>query len=72
MKFFEVTHTEKWIPTQLDYQNGKRHKDIADLLPLKSTRILNERFRKIETTGEYYTITEVGKGGKSFIFEIIK
>lgn len=69
-RFFEVTYTENWIETPLDYQHGANHADVAEKLPLKSHRITNERFREIETTGKYYRITEIGKGGKSFIFEI--
>lgn len=71
MRTFEVTHTKKWIETQLDYIVANSHKEVADNLEKKNKRILNPRFREIEKTGEYYRITEVCKGGKSFIFEII-
>lgn len=32
---------------------------------------MNERFREIEKTGQYYRITEVCKGGKSLIYEVV-
>jgi hypothetical protein len=70
MTTFEVTLTENWIETKLDYQLAKSHKEVAEGLPLKSKRIYNPRFREIETTGSYYRITEAHKGGKSFIFEV--
>jgi len=69
-RFFGITLTDNWIETNGDYQHGKSHQDIADKLPLKSRRILNERYREIERTGKYYRITEMKKGGKSFIFEL--
>ena len=71
-RFFEVTHTKKWIETKLDYQKAGSHKEVAEILSKKSIRVMNERFREIETTGEYYRITEVCKGGKTIIFEIIE
>lgn len=71
MRFFEVTHTKNWIETQLDYVSAENHRKVADTLNLKSKRVLNDRFNEIERTGEYYRITEEGKGGKAFIFEII-
>jgi hypothetical protein len=69
-KFFEVSITENWIEKMLDYENGKDHKEVAEKLPLNCKRVFNERYREIETTGKYYRITEVGKGGKAMIFEI--
>lgn len=69
-RFFEVTITENWIEKMLDYQHGINHKEVAGKLNFKSNRITNERFREIEKTGKYYRITETGKGGKSFVFEI--
>lgn len=71
-RFFEVTITENWIETKLDYWHGVNHKDVAETLPLKSKRVYNERFREIERTGKYYRITEVGNGGMAMIFEIIQ
>jgi len=71
-RFFEVTITQNWRETQLDYQHGTNHKEVSEKLPFTSKRITNERFREIERTGVYYRITEMVKGGKSFIFEIIK
>ncbi len=70
MKTFEVSITENWIEKMLDYQTGLTHLEIANTLPLRNKRIFNERFREIEKTGKYYRITEMSKGGKSFIFEI--
>ena len=70
MKTFEVTYTEKWIEKQLDYQVAKSHNEVAKILPRKSVRIYNDKFRQIEKTGKYYRITEMCKGGKSFIFEL--
>jgi len=70
MKSFEVTITENWVEKILDYEVGENHKSIADKLPLKSKRVNNQRFREIEKNGKYYKITEMCKGGKSFIFEI--
>jgi len=70
-RFFEVTITKNWIETKLDYQTAESHKAVAERLDKKNKRITNDRFREIETTGEYYRITEVGKGGKALIFEVI-
>lgn len=72
MRIFEVTYTENWIETKLDYQVAINHKEVAEKLPLQSKRINNIRFREIEKTGKYYRITEQCKGGKSLIFEILK
>ena len=69
-RFFGVTETLNWREKQLDYKHGKSHKDIAASLPLPSSRITNERFREIETTGHYYRISELKRGGASFIFEV--
>jgi len=71
-RFFEVTITNNWIETMLGYQHGENHKEVAGNLPLPSKRVTNERFREIEKTGHYYRITETGKGGKAFIFEIVQ
>ena len=67
---FEVTITEKWVEKPIEFMYGSSHEDVAKQLPLKSHRIFNDRFREIEKTGSYYRVTETGKGGKSFIFEI--
>ena len=69
-RFFSVSVTQKWIETKLDYMNGASHADVAKKLPLKAVRVKNDRYCEIETTGHYYRITEEGKGGKAFIFEI--
>lgn len=68
-RFFEVTITDKWIETMLDYQHGENHAQVAAALPIKNKRVMNERYNQIERTGKYYRITEMQKGGKSFIFE---
>ena len=70
MRTFEVTITDNWIEKQLDYIQAETHKQVADQLPLKNKRVYNERFREIETTGKYYRISHVGKGGQAMIFEI--
>ena len=70
MKQYEVTIIENWAETQLDYQMGNSHAEVAAILPSTSKRVFNARFREIEKTGKYYRITENCKGGKSFIFEI--
>lgn len=69
-RFFEVTITDKWVETMLDYQHGENHSQVAANMQHQNKRVLNPRFREIERTGKYYRITEVCKGGKSFIFEI--
>ena len=69
-RFFSVTITDKWIPTQLNYISAINHRKVAEQLEHKSKRITNERYREIETTGKYYSITEQCKNGKTFIFEI--
>jgi hypothetical protein len=71
-RFFEVSITEKWKETPLEYMHGRNHAEVAAKLPLRSKRITNERFREIEQTGSYYRVEEVGKGGKAFIFEILE
>lgn len=71
MKSFEVTITDNWIEKILDYEQANSHGEIARKLPLKNTRVFNDRFRQIEKTGKYYRVTEICKGGKSFIFEIL-
>ncbi len=70
MKTFEVTITKNWVEQILDYRAANNHNEVLELLPLKAHRIKNERFREIEKTGTYYRITDMSKGGKSFIFEI--
>lgn len=70
-RFFSVVLVQGWRETPLYFQNGKDHKEIASKTLCKNKRITNDRFREIETTGNYYRITEQGKGGKSFIFELI-
>lgn len=70
MRSFEVTYTENWVEKMLDYEVANTHKEVSERLPLKSKRVLNPRFREIETTGKYYRITECIKGGKAFIFEV--
>lgn len=69
-RFFEVTITDKWIETKLDYANGKNHADVAGKLQFDNKRVFNTRFREIETTGKYYRITDQAKNGKGMIFEI--
>jgi hypothetical protein len=69
-RFFGVTLTDNWVESNGYYMTGESHKDIANKLPLKSNRVLNERYNEIEKTGKYYRISEMKKGGKSFIFEI--
>ena len=69
-RFFSVTITDKWIPTQLNYISAINHRKVAEQLEHKSKRITNERYREIETTGKYYLITEQCKSGKTFAFEI--
>lgn len=71
MRFFEITITKNWIEEMVSYQSGENHKQISEKLENKNKRATNNRFREIERTGEYYRITEVCKGGKSFIFEIL-
>lgn len=71
MRTFEVTITKNWIESDLNYVLANSHKEVADKLEKKNKRIMNDRYREIEKTGEYYRITEIGKGGKSFIFEIV-
>ena len=70
MRTFKITLVDKWIPIQLDYIQAGSHNKAAILLPEKSTRIKNERFRDIETTGRYYMVSENIKGGQTHIFEI--
>ena len=70
MKTYEVTITKKWVETQLDFVFTNSHNEAAKMQQEKSKRVYNDRFIEIEKTGEYYRITEFGKGGKSFIFEI--
>ena len=70
-RFFEVTITQNWIEKQLDYQHGATHLEVSKNMEHKNERILNPRFREIEKTGNYYRITEMCKGGKSFVFEIL-
>ncbi len=69
-RFFSVTITDKWKPTQLDYRHAVNHKEASKQLEYNCKRITNERYREIETTGKYYSITEQCKNGKTFIFEI--
>jgi hypothetical protein len=69
-RFFEVTITDKWRETKLNYEHGENHKEVAARLEFKNKRVLNQRFREIEQTGKYYRITEQVKAGKAFIFEI--
>jgi hypothetical protein len=71
-RFFEVTITQQWSESMLDYQHGANHAEVAAMLHYPNNRIKNERFRQIEKTGSYYRITEQIKRGKSFIFEIKK
>lgn len=70
-KCFQVTITKKWIEKILGYEAGGNHSEIAKKLPFKNKRITNVRFREIEKTGNYYRVSELGKGGKSFIYEIL-
>ena len=71
MKNFEVTITKKWIESELNYVLADSHKDVAQKLEKKNKRVMNNRYRQIEKTGEYYRITEMGKGGKSLIYEVL-
>jgi len=71
MRFFAVSYTKNWKETQMNYVSANSHKEVANGLEKANKRVLNGRFREIETTGEYYRITEQCKGGKAFIFEII-
>ena len=71
MRTFEVTHTKKWIESGLHFVLADSHKDVAKKLEKKNKRVMNDRYRQIETTGEYYRITEMRKSGKSLIYEII-
>jgi hypothetical protein len=71
MKTFEVTITKKWIESELNYVLADSHKDVAQKLEKKNKRVMNDRYRQIEKTGEYYRITEMGKGGKSLIYEVL-
>lgn len=70
-RFFQITITQNWRETILEYKNGINHKEVSKMLPLESKRITNLRFREIEKTGSYYRIAELGKNGKTFIFEIL-
>ena len=69
-KSFEITLTKNWIESEPYYVVEESHLAVASKLEHKNKRITNARFREIEKTGTYYRITELGKGGKSFIFEI--
>jgi hypothetical protein len=71
MKTFEVTITKKWIELELNYVLANSHKEVAEKLEKKNKRVMNDRYRQIEKTGEYYRITEMGKGGKSLIYEVL-
>lgn len=71
-RFFGWTMTDNWRETNGEYLAAASHKDVAENLPLPCKRITNDRYRQIERTGKYYRITEVGFGGKSFIYEIIE
>jgi hypothetical protein len=71
MKTFEVSITKKWKESELNYILADSHKDVAKKLEKKNKRVTNDRYRQIEKTGEYYRITEMGKGGKSLIYEVI-
>ena len=46
-------------------------KEVVKKLEKKNKRVMNDRYRQIEKTGEYYRITEMGKGGKSLIYEVL-
>jgi hypothetical protein len=71
MKTFEVTITKKWIESELNYVLADSHKEVAQKLEKKNKRVMNDRYRQIEKTGEYYRISEMGKGGKSLIYEVL-
>lgn len=71
MKTYAVTHSKEWRETRLDFVVANTHKEVSLTLPKKTIRVLNPRFREIEMTGEFYRITEVCKGGKNFIFEVL-
>ena len=72
MRHFKVTEWHNWKFFIVGYFKGDNHKEVANLLAQSNKRIYNERYREIETTGDYYQIEDVQKGGKIFIFEIIK
>ncbi len=70
-RYFGWTFTDNWRETNGEYMEAKNHAEVAAKMALPCKRVTNERYREIETTGRYYRITETGKGGKAFIFEVI-
>jgi len=70
MRTFEVTLTKKWLESDPNYFLADSHKEVAKKLERGNNRVMNDRFRQIEKTGEYYRVTEMCKCGKSLIYEI--
>ncbi len=71
-KLYKVTYQNKWIPEEKGYFNAKNHLEAINKVDSNVERITNDRFREIETTGEFYYVEDEQKGGKTFIFEVKK
>ena len=71
-KLYKITYQNKWRPEEKGYFNAPNHLSAIMQVDSNVKRITNERFREIETTGEFYYVEQEQKGGKTFIFEVIK
>jgi len=55
----------------MGFVTATNHREaISQISTQAIERVHNERYREIETTGEYYMVEDQEKGGKTFIFEI--
>ena len=67
----EITKRKLRNTLKINQMNQINLELITEKLEKKNKRVMNDRYRQIEKTGEYYRITAMGKGGKSFIFEVL-
>lgn len=71
MKSYKVTLTKNWIVSNEFYVTAESFKDVANNLEKKNKRIFNERYREIETTGEYYLVSDMMNNGKTLVYEVM-
>ena len=70
-RFFKITYQNKWKPEEKGYFHAENHLEAIKQVDSNVKRITNDRFREIETTGEFYCVEEEQKGGKTLIFEVV-
>ncbi len=71
IKQFRVFLYENWRTIAVSYFSAADHKSVSNMLPLKSKRVHNKRYREIETTGKYYMIECRNSGGQTHIYELV-